>query len=327
MLSTHAGDPACDRPSEPDLILAARRVVRIEGLQSSVRSALRRTAPALGDFVDGLPPKMFGVESGFFHLPIAQAIGWGLPADDWLHELGVAVGLGSVHYAAQDHAIDTGHARAEPILLAEIAQTLYARSLGSLWPDPRCAEYHDLYVARYAEAVVGEQRHRRFVVPYTGAEIYQLADKAAPLTMGFPLLIARARRDWARLPEIELALRLLCVGLQVLDDIADLMEDLNSGYVSLPATMTLLGGMGVEPGPLPSGLDFESVEGRMYGDGVASALYRLAANALERSAEVADEAGTAAIAGLARFWLVRARIRIRSIADLLESMDDGRAPR
>jgi hypothetical protein len=327
MLSTHAHEPTRELPAEPELILAARRVVRIEGIQSSVQRALRRAAPALGDFVDALPPKMFGVESGFFHLPIAQALDWSLPVDDWLRELGVATALGSVHYAAQDHAIDTGHAGAEPMLLAEVAQTLYARSLRSLWPDPRCEEYHDQYVARYAEAVVQEQRHRRFVVSFTGAEVYQLADKAAPLTMGFPLLIARGRRDWTRLSEIELALRLLCVGLQVLDDIADLMEDLSSGYVSLPATMTLLVSMGGEPGPLRSGLDLESVEGRMYGGGVASALYGLAANALERGAAVADDAGAAAIAGLARFWLARVRVRIRTVADLLESTDDGHAAR
>lgn len=307
-------------PSEPASVLAARRALPVGDVRTAAGNRLQKAVPALAGWVARLPPKLFGAESGFFHLPSAQALLWGLPVDHWIERLGVATALGSIHYAAQDLAVDAGRCSAQVIVLCEAAQTLYQRELSELWPDERCAEHHDRYFARYSAAVLADQAHKDVVLPYSAADILRLADKAAPLFMAFPLILARTDGDFTRLPGVERALRDLCIGLQICDDIADLAEDLASGYLSLPATLTLTRCLGVKPGPVPGGLDHGEVETRMYLDGVASALYGLAIRRFQLSAEHAAEAGADAVAELAAYWTARAAVRVGRIERTLATL-------
>ena len=306
-------------PAEPDSIVAARTALRIGDVRARIQERLQAALPPLAEWIAQLPPRVFGVESGFFHMPVAQALLWELPADGWLERLGMATALGSVHYAAQDLAIDAGQASAQVILLSEAAQTLYLRELAQLWPDGQCAEHHDRLFARYSAAVMADQQHMGTVVDYTAADVLRLADKAAPLFMAFPLLTARTGGDFTRLPGVERALRDLCIGLQLCDDIADIAEDLACGYVSLPATMTLTRCLDVSRGPLSSGLDHAEVETRMYVDGVATALYQLAIERFRSSAAHAENADAIAVADLADYWATRATIRLGRIEQTLES--------
>jgi len=304
-----------DHLSEPASIRAARAALPIDAIHEEVRAALAAAVPALAGYVDALPPKVFGVESGFFHLPVAQALLWGLPADEWLRGLGTAVALGSVHYAAQDIVVDTGDCTTELVLVCDAAQTAYLRQLHRLCPDEKCARHHDRYFERYCAALIADRRHRDAVIPFGAEDVLRLADKAAPLFLGFPLAMARTPHGGPPLSDVERALRHLCVGLQLHDDVADIAEDLAQGYFSFPATVTLLRRMGHPPGPVRPGLDHAEVEARMYLDGVAAASYELATRHFEHGAVVAASAGVQAVADLADHWRARTGARLRHVEE------------
>jgi hypothetical protein len=306
--------------TEPGPIQAARERAPYGKIDDAVRGCLNAIAPSLSAYLATIPLKVFGLDSGFYHLAVAQALEWDLPADAWLEELSVAAAFGSVHYATQDIVIDAGDTTPEVVLFSDVAQSLYLRTAQGLCPPEVLLPYYDRYFDQYATAVIRERRHQRRIAAYDTSEIYSLGDKAAPLNLAFPILINQSRRPWSLLQGIEQSLRMLCVGLQLHDDIADTVEDLGNGYVSYPSAVTLLDCLKLSPGELPADLDAEEVEGQLYTTGVAEAVYGIARKAFERSAVLARDADADAIAGFADYWCARTDHRLRHIEEVTWSL-------
>lgn len=305
---------------EPPSIRSARERVPYPRIESAVRGGVTAIAPSLGDYLARIPLKVFGLDSGFYHLAAAQALEWGLPSDAWLEQLSVAAAFGSVHFATQDMAIDASDSTPELLLFSDVTQSLYTRAIVSLCPTDVLLPYCDRYFDQYAAAVIRERRHQRWIAGYETSEVFALGDKAAPLNLAFPILINRTRRPWPLLQAIEQSLRMLCVGLQLHDDIADFAEDLRNGYVSYPATVTLLDCLKLTPGELPADLDAEEAEGQLYTSGVAEAIYGIARKAFERSAVLARGAQADAVAGYADYWCARTDRRLRHIDEVARTL-------
>lgn len=306
--------------AEPRPIQAARERVPYTTIENAVRDGVNAIAPSLSGYLEAIPLKVFGLDSGFYHLAVAQALEWGLPADAWLEKLSAAAAFGSVHYATQDRTIDAKDTTTELLLFSNVAQSLYLRTVLTLCPPDVLLPHYDRYFDQYATAIIRERRHQRRIAAYDASEIFSLGDKAAPLNLAFPILINWTRRPWSMLSGIEQSLRMLCVGLQLHDDIADTAEDLGNGYVSYPSTVTLMDFLELPPGELPADLDAEEVEGRLYTSGVADAVYGIARKALERSAVLAREAQAEAIAAFADYWCARTDRRLRQLDEVARSL-------
>jgi hypothetical protein len=305
---------------EPPPIRSARERIPYPSIESAVRGGVAASAPSLGDYLARIPLKVFGLDSGFYHLAVAQALEWGLPSDAWLEQLSVAAAFGSVHFATQDMVIDTSDSTPELLLFSDVTQSLYTRAIVSLCPADVLLPYYDRYFDHYAAAVISERRHQRRIAAYETSEVFALGDKAAPLNLAFPILINRTRRPWPPLLAIEQSLRMLCVGLQLHDDIADIEEDLRNGYVSYPATVTLLDCLKLPPGELPADLDTGEAEGQLYTSGVAEAIYGIARKAFERSAVLARGAQADVVAGYADYWCARTDRRLRHIDEVARTL-------
>jgi hypothetical protein len=302
-------------PTEPDLIKLARKHFDPKGIEQEIKDAISVRFPVLRTYLRDTEFKVFGIESGFFHMAAAQGIDWGLPIDAWLHDFTVAIALGAIHFSTQDNMIDARAVYPENIFLSEVTQSLHLRAVSLLCPNLSITGHLDRYFARYAAAILMERRHVAHVIPYSASEIFQSGEKSAPGNITFPLLIERSGRPWSLLSSLELSACLLSAGLQLHDDIADLADDLGTGYVSNPAATTLLDHMGVPEGPLPGDVNPIEVEARMYLHGVASTTLAVARHAFERSAAFARDATAGVMAEYAEYCRARTDLRLGRISE------------
>jgi len=207
------------------------------------RVTLGRALPALAQQIDRMPLAVFGLDSGFFHLPAAQAREWGVPADT-VEQLQELVGVGHVHFAFQDQVIDEGSAPAALCLVAGASQLAYLDGLGGfagLAPasGARYRALHDRYYRSYVAAIGRDLAHRGHPRPYTPTEVIGLGDKAAPCATVLHLVADLAGRP-DRGESAAQALMRLCTGLQLLDDLRDVAEDAACGNLTWPLTTALL---------------------------------------------------------------------------------------
>src|ERR1019366_6084410 len=140
-------------PVLPEQFIILRENLPPADLAHAAIERLRSVAPALGPSLSRVDLRFFGVESGFFYLPLAQAREWGME-EDRVRELGTALALGHIHYALQDQLLDDGHLSPEQTLLSEAV----------LW------SYLDLFShAARIETSVLVSLHLSCVAPYVDA--------------------------------------------------------------------------------------------------------------------------------------------------------------
>jgi len=154
--------------------------------------------PALAAAVGRFGDAVFGLSSGFFYLPAAQAEAWGLTGDAVQHALLRTLALGHFHFAWQDRVVDEGLADPVMCLFSDSALLGYLDALDALSGDQyrRYREVHDGYYARYVAAIVRDLRHRADIVAYDADDVLGLGDKAAPGATVFHLVA-----DLAGVPE------------------------------------------------------------------------------------------------------------------------------
>lgn len=274
-------------------------------LSGLARETLRRKAPAMAGRVDEYPDAVFGLTSGFFHLPGAQARSWGLADDATCTEFHTLLALMHFHYAFQDLVVDEGEAPPVMCLLSETCLLAYLDGISALAPGGYRAlhtAYYDLYLA----AIASDLTHRVRTHAYTPEEIVGLGRKAAPVATALHVAadLSGTARDASAAAR---ALLLLCTGLQLLDDLTDCARDAAVGNLTWPVTSALLSYPGLD---LASA---EAVESGVLGCGAAAACARLAADVFGRAADRADACGANVLADLAGVWTHRAHRRLADI--------------
>lgn len=299
----------------PALLRALQDQYPWPGVGERAAKRLLWEVPALSDYLQQVPPVIFGAQSGFFYLPAAQAEAWEVSSFA-SEELLRLLGVGHAHFAFQDLAIDEGGIEPEATLLSDVCLLTYLTDLDELGartspagaPLPSLRQLHDEHYRWYVEALLIELRHRRRVHPYSAAEIASLGHKAAP---GNPILhlVARAAGRPQVADLLVDAVMHLCTGLQLLDDLNDFDADLRMGVLSPPISMVLAAVLRIrDPGEVPQ-LDNEQVLAAAAASGVLMACVEIARDAFTRSADLADRAGAEVLVGVADAWGVRAAER------------------
>ncbi|EWM12072.1 hypothetical protein KUTG_02376 [Kutzneria sp. 744] len=253
-------------------------------------------ATAVNDF----PAAVFGLDSGFFHLPGAQARAWGVP-EEQIDRLRVLLAIGHFHFAFHDLVIDEGRAPAAMCVLADVSLLRYLDGLAELAPGSadRYRALHDRYYRAYAAAMARDLGHRGEARPYTTDEISGLGDKAAPGMTALHVVADLAGMPARGEPAAQALLR-LCTGLQLLDDLKDAAEDATNGVMSWPLTCALLAYPDVDL------TDERDLRAALVGSGAASACLNVAGAAFVDAARLADATDATVVADLARTWSSRA---------------------
>ncbi|ROP35740.1 hypothetical protein [Saccharothrix texasensis] len=250
--------------------------------------------------VDRFPSAVFGLDSGFFHLPAAQARAWGV-GDREIEGLRDLLAIGHLHFAFHDLVIDEGHAPAAMCVIADTSLLVYLDGLAALSPDSgdRYRSLHDRYYRDYAAAIGRDLAHRDGSRPYTVEDVIGLGDKAAP---GMTALHVVA--DLASVPErgepTARALLRLCTGLQLLDDLQDAAEDAASGNTTWPLASALLAYPDVDV------TDADDLRAALVGSGAARACLNVAEWAFGDAFAQAGAADAGVLAQLADVWRQRA---------------------
>jgi hypothetical protein len=268
------------------------------------RSRLGEAVPALAKRVSEFSDSVFGLTSGFFYLPAAQARDWGVTDDSVLTEFQAILAVGHFHFAFHDLVVDECEAPPVMCLLADACLLSYLDGLGSLVPA-RADAYralHDRYYNDYAAALARDLHHREYLAPYQPDDLLGLGDKAAPGATALHVVA-----DLAGCPErAETATRALirlCTGLQLLDDLNDSARDAQVGNHTWPVTSALLAY------PELDVQDKAAVEAAVVGSGAARGCLRLARHAFHDARRQAEEVRAFVLAELSDVWGDRCQTR------------------
>lgn len=302
----------------PFELRSTRKAHPWESVAASVRDRLALEVPELSGFIASLNTAVFGLESGFFYLPVAQASAWGINDSEWLEELLLLLAIGHVHFASQDMIVDEGGCPAELCLLSDVCLLMYLDGLADHAPssDPlRYRRLHDVYYGWYLRALTSELTHRRQLAPFAPNEIINLGLKAAPGNTIVHLIADRADRSIAADGAVRAVMQ-LCTGLQLLDDLNDLEVDARDGNYTMPLTSTLLA---AGLGPTSEVTELEELIVHAATAGVASASIDISQHFFDLAAQNAAKAGADVIADMAQTWHRRAAARRATIDDALDS--------
>lgn len=286
------------------------------------RSSLGTRVPELRGYVEAVPQAVFGLGSGFFYLPAAQAAEWGVHDERWTASFLELLAVGHAHFAAQDLQIDEGACPPELTLLSDVALLEYIDGLRAHAPPEQLSRYthlHDRYYRWYVQAMSIELRHRESLHPYSANEVLGLGMKAAPGNSVLHIVADRAGvQDAAALVR---SVMQLCAGLQVVDDLNDLERDLRDGNYTMPLTSALLRSgtspdeaVELEPGDLAVLSATVGATDRCLG---------IALSCFDLAAKSADSAKASVVEQLASMWRSRILERRAGIAAAMGSSSDG----
>ncbi|MFD8495898.1 hypothetical protein [Amycolatopsis sp. NPDC059657] len=254
----------------------------------------------MAEAVNQFPVAVFGLDSGFFHLPAAQARAWGVPSEQ-VERLRDLLAIGHFHFAFQDLVIDEGHAPAAMCVIADTSLLRYLDGLAELGPAVagHYRSLHDRYYRDYAAAIARDLAHRDGLLSYTTEDITGLGDKAAPGMTALHLVADLADTPWRGEP-LARALVRLCTGLQLLDDLQDAAEDAANGNMTWPLASALLAYPDVNVG------DAADLRAALAGSGAADACLNVAESAFTDAAALAVATEATVLAELADVWRRRA---------------------
>jgi hypothetical protein len=246
--------------------------------------------------VEQFPSAVFGLDSGFFHLPAAQARAWGV-SDREVERLRDLLAIGHLHFAFHDLVIDEGHAPAAMCVIADTSLLVYLDGIATLAHDHkgRHRSLHDRYYRDYAAAISRDLAHRDGSRPYTTEDVIGLGDKAAPGMTAMHVVADLAGAPARGEPTARALLR-LCTGLQLLDDLNDAVEDAASGNTTWPLASALLAYPDVDV------TDVEDMRAALVGSGAARACLTVAERAFGDAAAQARATGADVLAELADVW-------------------------
>lgn len=225
----------------PEHIESLRERLPWDEVAARARAHLESAVPELAPYIVDLDARVFGLSSGFFYLPAAQASQWGIDDPEWFDGLTQLLAIGHAHFAIQDALVDAGQCPAEQVLLSDVCLLEYLNSLDRLSTETLATyrSHHDLYYRWYLRALMIELKHRRHLHSYSAEEVSVLGLKAAPGNTVLHVIADAAGRPGDSGPLVRSVMQ-LCTGLQIIDDLNDMSVDLSDGNFTMPLTATLL---------------------------------------------------------------------------------------
>jgi hypothetical protein len=274
----------------PDQILDAQAAHPIDDLRHAAQSLTAERCPPLASSIETLKMEVFGLQAGFFYLPIAVAREWSA-GDEWCERLGVALAVGHAHFALQDTLVDVGSLPPLLALQSDVFLLTYLDLISDLsanGADVRAL--HDHFYSDYCAALAAEFERRRCVVPFEAADVRGLGNKAAPGNVVLHLVAGRTEHGDAA-ESLVRSVMLLCTAFQLQDDLGDLEEDLESGIMTFPSTLAAVQSLGLPTGgvQLDRSTRARIVEAVFLG-GAAEAALRLAQRYLDEALSSAQDA-------------------------------------
>ncbi|MDX3854751.1 hypothetical protein [Streptomyces sp. AK02-01A] len=290
----------------------ARATVPWQQVVDQVRDNITRMEPALESVVAQLPRAAFGVESGFFYMPIAQALEWGERDREWLDRVATVFGLGHLYYVLHDRLVDVGALSPRSAVLMDTALACYLRTGSELGTGADAfVRAHQAEASVYAGALLRDIVHNeRPELPYAAEEVFRLGEKAAPGNLALLVVATRCRRA-DQVPGLSSAVTVMCSALQLLDDLQDLRDDWAEHNVTFPVSL----GLAALPRPDRDLAPFdeftaEDVLNALYLSGGAAGTLRIALRCLARAGEALARTDATVLQEIAREWTATARAQL-----------------
>ncbi|NUK49972.1 hypothetical protein HRW14_06620 [Streptomyces lunaelactis] len=290
----------------------ARSAVPWETVVERVCTEVVQAVPSLETTVRELPRKVFGLDSGFFYMPIAQAMEWGEKHADWLEEVAATFGLGHLYYVLHDQLVDRGRLAPRQAVLMDTALALYLRCGAQLGTgSEHFLLCHGTGTAVYAEALLRDIAHNEQPEQgYRADDVFRLGEKAAPGILALVVVAKRCRRT-TDTTDLSRAVIDLCSGLQLLDDLQDLREDWSHGNVTFPASLGIKAlGPADASSPIFDSCTADDVLDALYLSGGAANVLRLALRCLERARASLSRTDAGVVLSLVNMWAERAAMQL-----------------
>ncbi|WP_433679787.1 hypothetical protein [Nocardia sp. CA-119907] len=255
--------------------------------------------------------ELFGVESGYFLLPMQMAAERGV-GEATLFDMAVCAGYGHAFHRLVDwHVDELAMTSDDALLLAPLAERYEERLARLAGPALRTLNgYRQDYYRRFVAARERERERARSGHVFGSDDILALGDKSGPLMVLFDLAdVLSPDGPTFNRQEFYCSLQLLAVGLQLEDDVHDYAEDFASANITYPiAKAAELAGVS----PTAPDLTVEDMGGLIRLLEVDAHCHQLAATAFRESAELAVGAGWKPFADIASSCAARAAELSRS---------------
>lgn len=174
---------------------------------------------------------LFGHQGGFLHLPIAQAMEWGVTSRPILDRFADSCALANLSFLIEDDLVDGATPPGEACIVSQAALLATLSTLEEVTGQSftsrfltRYVNYHEVWLAESSRQLDGSPE-----------AIERLGDKAAPVFVGLEAAAAISGRTLH--VKIFAAIRYLCAALQLCDDLTDIADDLAADR---PSSITAL---------------------------------------------------------------------------------------
>jgi len=295
---------------EPTYIQQAQHLVPPEAVTVSARTVLTAHSSAVFEQLRGDPVRLYGVDSGFFYLPLAMALFFGDDQPESLLELATTIAVGHGHFAIMDQVLDARTVSLPLIPAAQIMLSCYLsrmdRSYGAVF-DVRAA--HDASYLPYAEAALTEHSQRGTLRSQLDADLSQLGAKSAPACMPLRAILTRAGEE-DRCDAVESAFLSFADALQLLDDLADLRPDFTDQLSSIPLNLLLFHAMDLRVWPERGEITSADLHALASLSGVDRSCLTIASGILVEAEEKARVAGALPLQQAARARLAATRVKL-----------------
>jgi hypothetical protein len=304
---------ALARESYPEANLVERAYNTLADLGLSVSAETRRHVRR----------HLFGHQGGFLHLPIAQAMEWGVVSRQVLDRFADSCALANLSFLLEDDLIDGAMPPGEACIVSQAALLATLSTLEEVTGQSfttrflaRYVSYHKVWLAESSRQIDGSPEG-----------IERLGDKAAPVFVGLEAAAAISERTLHA--KIFSAIRYLCAALQLCDDLTDIEDDLTADR---PSSITALfhasGGRDLRASDYNCDGSFtDHARDLIYISGTAMAGMRLASSFLSASSSSFAIGESLVGQQLAGIFLERVNQRITGLQSLDEALRADRAGR
>jgi hypothetical protein len=234
--------------------------------------------------------RLYGVDSGFFYLPIALSEWAGASDGDQQHELAISIAIGHAHFAIMDRVFDDQQIEAPKIALAHNMLVCYLHRMRN---DYSFAFNTDLEHCRhyepYALAAIQEDQMRFKFRTIDAGDLRRLGMKSAPACMPLGAILHAAGMS-RKAESARSSFLMYSSALQLLDDLADMADDSKNGLSSIPLNLLYVNSLRLHTWPDENEFTADDLRALSVLSGVRNACLTMAKTLLERTVRIAVEA-------------------------------------
>jgi hypothetical protein len=258
--------------------------------------------------------RLYGVDSGFFYLPLALSEWAGNSNHEQLKDLAVTVAIGHAHFAIMDRVFDEHQIEAPMVALAHTMLVCYLHRMENGYGSSFDTDLeHCRHYQPYALAALHEDRNRFQLRAIETDDLHRLGMKSAPACMPIGAILHAAGMG-QKAEDAEAAFLTYSAALQLLDDLADMADDSRNGLSSIPLNLLYVNALGLTTWPQEQAFTVDDLRALSVLSGVRSACLRIAKSLLERTVQAATESGLDPMAEIAQVRLNRVLLLLSRVS-------------